>query len=284
MDLDGNTTFINSAASRMIGWNAEEIIGKNQHEILHHTKPDGTTYPREECPIYAAMKDGNTNEVNDEVFWRKNGTSFPVEYISTPMLDTNNKVIGAVVTFMDVTERKKSEEELHHMAYYDSLTQLPNRANFLAYLERMLKRTKFRSDYLFAVLFIDLDRFKVVNDSLGHVIGDKLLVEVAQRLEASIRATDRISRTAGNSRVARFGGDEFALFLNDVKDISSASRVADRIQKALQKPFNLDGHELFTSASIGIALSASGYENAEDITSGCRFCHVSCKGYRKGTC
>jgi diguanylate cyclase (GGDEF)-like protein len=181
------------------------------------------------------------------------------------MLDTNNKIIGAVVTFMDVTERKKSEEELHHMAYYDSLTQLPNRANFLAYLERMLKRTQFRSDYLFAVLFIDLDRFKVVNDSLGHVIGDKLLVEVAQRLEASIRATDRISRTAGNSRVARFGGDEFALFLNDVRDISSASRVSDRIQIGLQKPFNIDGHELFTSASIGIALSASEYENAEDI-------------------
>jgi diguanylate cyclase (GGDEF)-like protein len=129
----------------------------------------------------------------------------------------------------------------------------------------MLKRTKFRSDYLFAVLFIDLDRFKLVNDSLGHIIGDKLLVEIARRLEASIRATDTISRVAGSSRVARFGGDEFALFLNDIKDISSATRVANRIQDELQKPVNIDGHELYTSASIGIALSASGYERAEDI-------------------
>ncbi len=160
---------------------------------------------------------------------------------------------------------KKTKEKLHNMAYYDQLTNLPNRINFLSYLERMLKRTKWRSDYLFAVLFIDLDRFKVVNDSLGHIIGDKLLVEVARRLEIGTRPTDRIARVAGNDRIARFGGDEFAVFLNDVKDISSASRVADRIQTELQKPLNLDGHELFTSASIGISISATGYESAEDI-------------------
>jgi diguanylate cyclase (GGDEF)-like protein/PAS domain S-box-containing protein len=265
LDLDGNTTFVNPAAAKMIGWDAEDLIGKNQHEILHHTKQDGTPYPQKECPIYAAMKDGSTTEVNNEIFWRKDGSSFPVEYISTPMMDVTNNIIGAVVTFMDVTERKETEQELHQMAYYDQLTNLPNRINFLVYLERMLKRTKFRSDYLFAVLFIDLDRFKLVNDSLGHIIGDKLLVEIARRLEASIRATDTISRVAGSSRVARFGGDEFALFLNDIKDISSATRVANRIQDELQKPVNIDGHELYTSASIGIALSASGYERAEDI-------------------
>ena len=165
----------------------------------------------------------------------------------------------------EITERKKSEEKLEQMAYYDQLTNLPNRTNFVKYLGRMLKRTKRESDYLFAVLFIDIDRFKVINDSLGHIIGDKLLVAVACRLETSIRPTDKISRDAGNDRVSRFGGDEFAVFLNDIKDISSASRVADRIQMELQKPLYIDGHELFTSASIGIALSTTGYENAEDI-------------------
>jgi len=161
-----------------------------------------------------------------------------------------------------VQERTK---ELHNMAYYDQLTNLPNRVKFLSHIRYLLQRTKQQSDYMFAVLFIDLDRFKLVNDSLGHEIGDKLLVEIAHRLETCTRLTDRVSRVAVNDTLARFGGDEFALFLNDIKDISSASRVADRIQKALQKPFNIDGHELFTSASIGIAISASGYENAEDI-------------------
>ena len=165
----------------------------------------------------------------------------------------------------NMNKRKEAEEKLEHMAYYDQLTSLPNRTNFISHIGRMLKSTKWKSDYLFAVLFIDLDRFKVVNDSLGHIIGDKLLIEVARRLEECTRSTDRISRDEGNDRLSRFGGDEFALFLHDIKDIISASRVADRIQKVLQKPFNLDGYELFTSASIGIALSVTGYKNAEDI-------------------
>ena len=166
---------------------------------------------------------------------------------------------------MEINERKIIEDKLQHMAYYDQLTRLPNRANFLAYAKRMLKRSKFRRDYFFAVIFLDLDRFKLINDSLGHSIGDQLLAEVARRLDECLRATDRISRVAGSDSVARFGGDEFAVFLNDVKDISSASRIAERMQLALQNPFNINGYELYTSASIGIALSSSEYENAEDI-------------------
>ncbi len=182
-------------------------------------------------------------------------------------LDKKTKELTALTTQLqtEIAERKRAENKLTHQAYYDHLTNLPNRIQFIKHLGRMLEHKKWHKDYLFAVLFIDLDRFKVVNDSLGHLIGDKLLIEVSRRLETCTRPTDKISRATENDRVSRFGGDEFALFLNDIKDISSASRVADRIQMELQKPFNIDGYELFTSASIGISMSATEYENAEDI-------------------
>jgi len=107
LDLEGKTTFVNPAAARMIGWTTAELIGKTQHEILHHTKPDGTPYPGEECPIYAAMKDGEVRHIQSEVFWRKDGTSFPIEYTSTPIWD-DKKLTGAVVVFRDITHRKRA--------------------------------------------------------------------------------------------------------------------------------------------------------------------------------
>jgi len=112
LDLEGRTTFCNPAAARMIGWEVEELLGKPQHNILHHSRPDGSPYPREECPIYAAFNDGEVHHVNDEVFWRKDGTSFPVEYTSTPIRDERGELVGAVVTYRDITERKKAEEAL----------------------------------------------------------------------------------------------------------------------------------------------------------------------------
>ncbi|MCH9053470.1 MAG: PAS domain S-box protein, partial [Proteobacteria bacterium] len=110
LDLEGHTTFINPAAAKMIGWELEELIGKPQHAILHHTKPDGSPYPREECPIYAAFMDGTVHHDDDEVFWRKDGTSFPVEYVSTPIRDGNGELTGAVVIFRDITDRKAVDE------------------------------------------------------------------------------------------------------------------------------------------------------------------------------
>lgn len=111
LDSKGNTTFVNPAAAQMIGWEPEELIGKSQHQILHHSKPDGTPYPNTECPIYAAFKDGKIHTVKDEVFWRKDGSSFPVEYISTPIWE-KDKLVGAVVVFRDVTKERIAEEKL----------------------------------------------------------------------------------------------------------------------------------------------------------------------------
>ncbi len=127
LDIHGNITFVNPAAVKMIGWELKDIIGKHQHDLLHHSRKDGSPYPAKECFIYAALKDGIVHKVSDEVFWRKDGTSFPVEYISTPIREENREIIGAVVTFNDISERlanelnlKKSEEK--HRVLVESST------------------------------------------------------------------------------------------------------------------------------------------------------------------
>jgi PAS domain S-box-containing protein len=167
LDLDGNTTFINPTAARMIGWEVEEIIGKNQHELLHHTKPDGSPYPAGVCPVYTTYKDGNTHHVDDEVFWRKDGSCFPVEYISTPIRDEHGVIEGAVVTFKDISDRKQSEEkqkqhhdELTHASRLSSMGQMASGlaheinqplcaiASFADAGLRMLKSKRFKSQDL----------------------------------------------------------------------------------------------------------------------------------------
>jgi len=156
----------------------------------------------------------------------------------------------------DVTERKLAEGKLLHDAFHDALTGLPNRTLFIQRLEQALHNANRRQDGLFAVLFLDLDRFKVVNDSLGHLIGDQLLIALVRRLETCVRPGDT---------VARLGGDEFTILLEGIQDVSDATVIADRIQKALSLPFNLSGHEVFITTSIGIALSTIGYERPEDL-------------------
>jgi PAS domain S-box-containing protein len=111
LNLQGKTTFVNPAAVDLTGWEADELIDRHQHDLLHHTKPDGTPYPSKECPIYAALKDGVVHRITDEVFWRKDGTSFPVEYVTTPLRE-RGEIVGAVVVFEDVTERKRAADKL----------------------------------------------------------------------------------------------------------------------------------------------------------------------------
>ena len=158
-----------------------------------------------------------------------------------------------------------SMTDITHGKVSDPLTGLPNRVLFLDRLSRVLARSSRRPDSLNAVLFLDLDRFKLVNDSLGHVIGDQLLVGIAQRLEACLRSSDTLARVDAEHTIARLGGDEFTILLESIRHAADASAVAERIHRELAAPFHIDGHEVFASASVGIVTSVHGYDSPEAV-------------------
>jgi diguanylate cyclase (GGDEF)-like protein len=146
-------------------------------------------------------------------------------------------------------ERRKTEEQLVRRAFHDALTNLPNRALFMDHLQNALERGRRNPDHKFAVFFLDVDRFKVINDGLGHFIGDQLLIMLSQRLKKSMRAIDT---------VARFGGDEFAILMEDVRDIAQVRHLSDRLKEEMRPPFSVAGHEIFVTVSVGIVLSDAG--------------------------
>jgi diguanylate cyclase (GGDEF)-like protein/PAS domain S-box-containing protein len=183
-----------------------------------------------------------------------------VRWISTtklPLRDRDGNIVGTFGISRDITARKKAEELLQHRAFYDPLTDLPNRALFLDRLHHMFQRARRAMDNpLFAVLYLDLDRFKAINDSLGHDAGDELLVGIARRLERCLRPGDTL---------ARLGGDEFTVLLDDIRSEADATGVAERIHEELADPIEVRGFEMFPSVSVGIALSTTGYDCPEDM-------------------
>lgn len=248
LDTQGRYITVNRAYASTFGYQPEEMIGMEWQLTVH---------PEDRENMMAAYQYMLTNDKAEVEIRgvRKDGS---VYYKQSVMISAYNKqqFVGHYCFTKDVTERKQTESQLRHQACHDALTGLPNRFLFIDRVDHAIKRTKRQKDYLFAVLFLDLDRFKVVNDSLGHIIGDQLLVAIAHRLEVCLRPADT---------VARLGGDEFTILLEDIKDISDATQVAERIQTELTLPFYLSGHEVFTAVSIGIALSTTGHNQAEDI-------------------
>ena len=367
VDMEGRCIFANRNCAGMLGYpGPEEILGRPMHDLTHHSHADGSSYAADVCPIHHAFLTGEPVHVSDEVFWRADGTSFPVEYWAYP-LRRGGTVVGAVVTFFDLTERhqvetksrlaatvfastregvivtdemgdilavneaftrvtgyteaetlgnkpsmlqsgrhgpdfyaaiwqalaeaghwqgeiwnrrksgevypellsisavrdrhgnicnyvgvftdisqiKESEAKLAHLAHYDPLTGLPNRLLLSSRLEHAIDQAR-RQGNKVAILFLDLDRFKNVNDSLGHQVGDELLKAVTERLAHRLRAEDTL---------ARLGGDEFVVLLERLDEPRDAAQVARAMLEALADPFKLSrGYEIYIGASIGISL------------------------------
>jgi len=263
LDRDGHFTFINERIESLLGFSKEEIVGKHYSFLVHHDDMEQAKYVFNERRIgtRAAKNIELRLKCKDDGKSRHfNNRTLPIELSAMGMYtvedESKNSYTGTYGVARDVTERKIAEETINFQAYHDLLTKLPNRALLRDRLSLAISQAK-RDDEKLAVMFLDLDRFKNINDSLGHMIGDELLQQVSMRLKECIRAADTL---------ARFGGDEFTLMLPKLHDgHEDASRLAEKITNTLKQPFNVDGHELYVSASIGIALYPQDGTNMDSL-------------------
>lgn len=248
---DGRWLSANRSLCGLLGYDEEELLQRNFQSVTH---PDDLGESL--ADMYRMLEGKMVTSTREKRYLHKDGREIWATVSTSTVADTQGKPMHFIVQSQDITERKRAEEHLHRAAFYDDLTGLPNRALFTDHLQVSIKQAQQHPDHLFAVLFLDVDRFKNINDSLGHVLGDHLLKDVAARLKKCIRPEDTVSR---------FGGDEFAILLNGLAHSADAIAVAERIKQEMLTKFNLGGHDVFTSASTGIALSTMCYDNAEEI-------------------
>jgi len=246
---DGRIEWLNAAFSRLCGYPEVELLGQTPR-ILKSGRQDGNYYKE----LWQAILAGESWS-SDTVDRHRDGSLYTVRQTITPIFDSRNQVSHFIAIQEDVSEQKATEERIRHMAHYDALTDLPNRATFYDRLAQALVMAK-RNEQQVALMFLDLDNFKTINDSLGHHIGDLLLQGVAQRLRECVRESDT---------VARLAGDEFTLILPLVKDAADVEVVAEKIIDRLAQPFHLDGHEVRTAASIGITLAPRDAAESDDL-------------------
>ena len=242
--------FVNERLCEMTGYTQEELLGKSTFDIFFDDEGRLTVDNENN-----KRRQGFSGQYEARLR-KKSGAMLWVLISGAPIVNADGIITGTLGVFMDITERKCAEEKMLHDAFHDSLTGLANRALFSDHLRLRIERAKRDPEGRFAVLFLDFDRFKVVNDSLGHAEGDELLILIARRLESVMRSCDL---------VARLGGDEFTILLGELDAENDAILIAERIQENLKIPFEVGGSEIFMSASIGIALSTIGHTRAEDM-------------------
>ena len=249
-DLEGKVLYWNRAAEELYGWSSEEALGRRLRDLtLSEELLDQAEGVASELRAGRAWS-------GETLLRRKDGSYVPVLGTATPLFDERGNLTGMIGVSTDISERKAMEAELERRASHDLLTDLPNHHAFVDRLGMALRRTRRREESPeVGVLFMDLDGFKTINDSLGHEAGDRLLVAVARRINDQLRSEDVL---------ARFGGDEFAVLLENVEDPSEAIRVAQRIAEGLREPFTISDHRVSVSASVGITLGSAHANDAPE--------------------
>ena len=282
--LDVNDSFL-----QVTGFQRDEVIGRTASDLNFWTVPE------ERARFLDALSlQGRVRELEMEFNTKSGEKRTGLESAET--IDIGGQVCMLAI-LKDVTQLKQAQQKLVHDAFHDPLTNLANRALFLDRLERTVARAKRHEDYKFAVLFIDIDRFKIVNDSLGHHAGDELIIQFSNRILHSLRLEDVISRptttpsytlvnewTTKDDTLARLGGDEFTVLLDDLHSPTDSIRVASRIQESLTEPFIIAGQEVFTTASIGIAASSQAYTSAADVLRDADIAMYRAKAQGKARC
>jgi diguanylate cyclase (GGDEF)-like protein/PAS domain S-box-containing protein len=253
-DLSGNITFLNPVAGSMMGWPTKDAVGRRLTEILRIV--NATTRQPILDPMAKAASENHTGKLPlNSVLIQRDGQEVFIEDSVAPIHDSGGAVTGAVIVFRDVSAARAQSEQMAHLAEHDSLTGLPNRLLFCDRVGQAISLAR-RHRGQAAVLFLDLDGFKHINDSLGHAAGDKLLQSVAKRLLACVRDPDTVSR---------YGGDEFAVLLQDVHRHQDAAATARRVLDAVGEVHSVDGHQIHVTASIGISVYPDDGFDAETL-------------------
>lgn len=249
IELDGTIISWNDAARRLYGYTEAEILGKSLHRLEAPEQAGATDR------LLEVLRRSEAIDSQEMIRLGKNGERIHVQLSASPATDPDGRLRFAAAIERDITEHKRLQAQLEHEAQHDPLTGLPNRGLLTQRLEFLIARQRRRSGH-YAVLMMDLDNFKVVNDSLGHLAGDRLLIEIGQRIRYCLRPTDTLSR---------LGGDEFGVLLSDLRAADDVLRVVKRIQAALQEPVLIGGQEVRISISIGITLGDPSYEHADAL-------------------
>ena len=254
MDREEKITFCNPMAASLLGYFKRDIMGASFRKLISPSNENGDKSEETETVIQKVIETGDATTVSDQLFWKRDGTSLQTEYTVSPILG-NNDVEGAVMTFRDISERRRMEKKLEQMARYDQLTGLANRAAFVDQLKMALGRAK-RTGKKVGIIYIDLNNFKPINDTLGHAAGDMMLKGFADRLKKSSREYDLPSR---------LGGDEFIVMVDNLDDKEGAIRMAERLIENLKAPFKIYDKSYQMSGSMGLAFYPDDAETHDDL-------------------